>query len=77
MQRSRTAVALVAVVAASFAGRWLGEQRGESSQLVRVLRAIDGDTIVVRAHGQTDTVRILGVDTPGRVKHHLACNDGS
>jgi micrococcal nuclease len=32
--------------------------------LVRVTKIIDGDTITVAINGQTETVRLLGVDTP-------------
>ena len=31
---------------------------------VRILRALDGDTIVVDLHGREERVRLLGVDTP-------------
>ena len=50
---------------ASVSGWWLGESRRASAPQARVIDAIDGDTIVVAfADGSTDTVRILGVDTP-------------
>jgi micrococcal nuclease len=67
MMRTRIAVLVLAVVisAASVLGWWLGEQRRDARPTVRVLEAIDGDTVVVElADGSTDTVRLLGVDTP-------------
>lgn len=61
------AVARVAavVVVASLVGWWLGGLTRATSPRVRVLEVVDGDTIVVAfANGSTDTVRLLGVDTP-------------
>jgi micrococcal nuclease len=58
-------VLLVATVVASALGWWAGEQRRATRPVVRVLEALDGDTIVVAMpDGSTDTVRLLGVDTP-------------
>jgi micrococcal nuclease len=58
--RRVVAVALVSVVA-----WWLGHQRHDAAPRARVIEAIDGDTIVVAfADGSTDTIRLLGVDTP-------------
>jgi endonuclease YncB( thermonuclease family) len=64
--RAARPVAVVAVLAtASILGWWLGEQRRAANPQVRVIEVIDGDTIAVAfANGNTDTVRILGVDTP-------------
>lgn len=31
---------------------------------VRIIRAIDGDSIVIEAHGMRTTVRLLGIDCP-------------
>jgi micrococcal nuclease len=67
MIRTRLVVPVLAVVvsAASVLGWWLGEQRRDARPTARVLEAIDGDTVVVEfADGSTDTVRLLGVDTP-------------
>ena len=62
--RTLPAAALV-LLAASAAGWWLGQQRGAATPEARVVEAIDGDTIVVAFDdGRTDTVRLLGVDTP-------------
>lgn len=53
------------LAAASISGWWLGDQRRTAQPQVRVIEAIDGDTVVVAlADGTTDTVRLLGVDTP-------------
>jgi micrococcal nuclease len=50
---------------ASASGWWLGEQRRAAEPQVRVIEVIDGDTVIVAfADGSTDTVRLLGVDTP-------------
>ena len=64
MARSRaTVVALIAAV--SLGGFALGKAaRGESTTFV-VTQVIDGDTIDVdRGHGETETIRLLGVNTP-------------
>jgi micrococcal nuclease len=56
---------IAVAAAASVGGWWLGEQRSAANPRVRVVEVIDGDTIVVELpDGGTDTVRILGVDTP-------------
>jgi micrococcal nuclease len=65
MARSRAVVVVTVLAAASLGGWWLGEQRRTANPQVRVVEAIDGDTIVVAfGDGHTDTVRILGVNTP-------------
>jgi micrococcal nuclease len=65
MVSARTVVAAVVVTAASTGGWWLGEQRHDAAPRARVIDVIDGDTIVVGfADGSTDTIRLLGVDTP-------------
>lgn len=57
------ALAVVALVSAG--GWWIGEQRRTANPQVRVVEVIDGDTIVVQfGDGRTDTVRLLGIDTP-------------
>lgn len=45
----------------------LGED-SEASAGARVLRAVDGDTLVVRVGGREERVRVLGIDTPETVK---------
>jgi micrococcal nuclease len=56
---------LLAVVVASAIGWWSGEQRRAARPIARVVQVLDGDTVVVElADGSTDTVRLLGVDTP-------------
>lgn len=64
MVRTR-AVVVVILAAASLGGWWLGRtDRGAASETGIVVKAIDGDTIDVRIGARTDTVRLLGVDTP-------------
>lgn len=52
------------VALASAVGWWLGAQRGTSDAPYRVVAVFDGDTIVVERDGGTQTIRLLGVDTP-------------
>lgn len=66
MARSRAVVVAIAA-AASLGGWWLGRHGlGHPSRTDRalVVRAVDGDTLSVRVGARTDTVRILGADTP-------------
>ena len=61
----RAVAALLVVAAVSAGGWWLGAQRDDAAPRARVVGVLDGDTIVVAfAGGETDTVRLLGVDTP-------------
>ena len=58
---------LVVVLAASVAGWWLGGSHRAAIREVLVVRALDGDTIVVAdrgGEGAEETIRLLGVDTP-------------
>ena len=58
-------LAAAAVLGASVLGWWLGEVARTADPEVRVVDVLDGDTIVVTfTNGATDTVRLLGVDTP-------------
>src|ERR1700712_4979289 len=67
MARSR--VGVVAVSAAALLGTvcvgwWVGGTVARPTPAT-VIRAIDGDTVVVRtSSGRTETVRLLGIDTP-------------
>lgn len=64
MVRTR-AVVVAILAAASLGGWWLGRvDRGAASQSAVVVKAVDGDTIDVSIGGHTDTVRLLGIDTP-------------
>lgn len=64
-----TVMAATAVLGASVLGWWLGSLARTANPNVRVIEVVDGDTIVVEfANGATDTVRLLGVDTP-ETKH--------
>src|SRR5581483_1419814 len=65
MALTRAVVVVTVLAAASVAGWWSGQARRTANPEARVVRAVDGDTIVVAfADGHTDTVRILGADTP-------------
>lgn len=74
----RSAAALLLILAAGAAGLALAGGGGDAGRdadgrpgggTARVLRVVDGDTIVVgRAGGRTDTVRYIGIDTPESVK---------
>lgn len=53
---------------ASVVGLWLGAVERRANPVVRVVEVVDGDTLVVALpDGSTETVRILGVDTPETV----------
>jgi micrococcal nuclease len=61
----RAAVAVTALVVASVGGWWLGVHHDDAAPPARVIDVLDGDTIVVAlADGSTDTIRLLGVNTP-------------
>jgi micrococcal nuclease len=66
MTRSRVVVVAI-LAAASLGGWWLGQARRAATAEWTVVNVVDGDTIDV-ARGvdgrDTDTVRLLGIDTP-------------
>ena len=64
MTRSR--VVVVAILAAASLGGWrLGQARHAATAEWTVVRVVDGDTIdVARGGGDTDTIRLLGINTP-------------
>lgn len=72
--RTRTALKglfLAMIVAAAFAagatfGRWMTVREAASSEH-RVVRTVDGDTLVVAVEGRQEKVRLIGVDTPESV----------
>ena len=65
MARTRAVVVVTVLAAASVLGWWSGLARRTADPEARVVRAVDGDTLVVAfADGHTDTIRVLGVDTP-------------
>ena len=87
-------VAAASVLGASVLGWWLGGLARAAQPVARVVEVIDGDTVVVEfSDHSTDTVRLLGVDTPEtkhptkgvecfgpeaeRVHHTSTCSDGS
>jgi micrococcal nuclease len=62
-------VAAASVLGTSVLGWWLGDLERTAEPVARVVEVVDGDTVVVALPGgTTDTVRLLGVDTP-ETKH--------
>ena len=56
---------IVAALLGSLGWGWYTGGRITARLPATVIRDIDGDTVIARlAHGRTETVRILGVDTP-------------
>src|SRR3954449_8876866 len=74
MMSFRRVVILVAlaVAAGAFGANTLGAARGggppSPSSLARVVRVVDGDTIVASVGGREERVRYIGMDTPEDVK---------
>lgn len=64
MPRLRAGVIVVVAAAVLVGGWWLDPSRHEGDGRWRVAEVVDGDTIVVRRGASTETVRLLGVDTP-------------
>ncbi len=60
-------VLLLAVVAGFVAQKVVGDDDGDPST-ARVIRVVDGDTIVADVEGREERVRYIGVDTPESVK---------
>jgi micrococcal nuclease len=61
-------LAIAALVVAALAlggGKLVGATRSDAARVVRV---VDGDTVVVRTGGHDERVRYIGVDTPESVK---------
>jgi micrococcal nuclease len=61
---------LVVLLAAGYGWVQRGEDGGSASTTARVLRVVDGDTILVAVGGRQERVRYIGVDTPETVKPH-------
>jgi micrococcal nuclease len=62
----KLAIAAIAVaVLALGGGKLVGAVHSDSARVVRV---VDGDTVVVRTGGHEERVRYIGVDTPESVK---------
>jgi micrococcal nuclease len=64
MPKLALAAVLVAVLALG-GGKLVGAARSDSARVVRV---VDGDTVVVSTGGHQERVRYIGVDTPESVK---------
>lgn len=67
---ARTLVVLMAVVVATMAAaRGRAAPRGPDEPGAAVVeRVVDGDTVRVRISGRSETVRLIGIDTPESVK---------
>jgi micrococcal nuclease len=64
MTRSRVLVVVIVIAAASIGGWRLGEARRTATAQWTVVDVLDGDTIRVARGDDTDTVRLLGINTP-------------
>jgi micrococcal nuclease len=62
-RRTRTGLLLVAAAAAGGCAGF-DEPEPEAPTAARIVRVVDGDTVVARAGGRNVTVRLLGIDTP-------------
>jgi len=62
----KLAIAAIAIaILALGGGKLVGATRSDAARVVRV---VDGDTVVVRTGGHDERVRYIGVDTPESVK---------
>jgi len=61
--------AIAAAVLAVLLAGWWHTTTGAAAPFTHgtVLRAVDGDTIIVQSGGRTEDVRLLGIDTPETV----------
>jgi micrococcal nuclease len=59
---------LVVLLAAGYGWLQVEEDGGSPSSTARVVRVVDGDTILVAVGGRQERVRYIGVDTPETVK---------
>ena len=64
----RRGLVLPVVVAVTAAPACTDDARPTAPEDARVVRVIDGDTIVVRVGSRTETVRLIGIDTPETVR---------
>lgn len=79
LKRAMTMAALAAVTIAGTGcelGSGAESERG-SSQGARVVRAVDGDTLLVRVGGKEHYVRLIGIDTPESVRPGVEPECGS
>src|ERR687886_510725 len=47
---------------------WGGSGKPGARDRARIVRVVDGDTVLVRLHGREERVRVIGIDTPESVK---------
>lgn len=64
MPNPRTVTIILSISLCSSVGWWAGTGRRTQTRPWSVTEVIDGDTIVVTRSGETQTIRLLGVDTP-------------
>jgi micrococcal nuclease len=67
----RRSLALLAVALAALVVAWSGrggDAAPAGDRIGRVIRVVDGDTIVVALAGRTERVGYIGIDTPESVK---------
>jgi micrococcal nuclease len=67
----RRSLILLAVSLAALALAWSGrggDAAPAGDRIARVVRVVDGDTIVVAVSGRRERVRYIGIDTPESVK---------
>jgi micrococcal nuclease len=65
VRRRLVMLAFAIAVVAIGGGKVVGASRSDSARVVRV---VDGDTVVVQTGGRQERVRYIGVDTPESVK---------
>jgi micrococcal nuclease len=65
MRRRLVMLAIAIAVVAIGGGKVVGSTRSDDARVVRV---VDGDTVVVQTGGRQERVRYIGVDTPESVK---------
>jgi micrococcal nuclease len=69
--------AAVGCAAAGCAGGASSEPGSDRAQPGRVVRIVDGDTLLVSMRGRIERVRLLGIDTPESVRPGTAPECGS
>jgi micrococcal nuclease len=60
-------IALVALAAGCGVGEMRTEREPAPPGTARVVRSVDGDTVVVDIDGQEEPIRLIGIDTPESV----------
>ena len=60
-------VVLIALSAAMASGLFSGGSGNEEFEAARVVRVVDGDTLIVNSNGVEERLRLIGVDAPESV----------